>query len=257
MLTGENSDPRSGTDNAREIVSPEYAASREDRTRFSHATQKPAGLLAEYLFEDALRNPDPEKPRVVVFTAGGTGAGKTTAIASNPEIVSDAQFVYDSNLGSKKSAVLKIEAAKSAGNQVRVVFVHRDPVEALTGGVLPRAMSEGRVVDLEAHARTYRDAAENFGYLNRKYSSDPTVGFAAIDNGRLQEGSRPMPVEKATNIRYCTNDLSPKLRAALESEYAARRISEPIYRATLGSSSKAGAGGAARDSRSGSPPTGG
>jgi hypothetical protein len=140
------------TDNAREIVSREYAASRENRTRFSAATQKPAGMLADYLFEQALRNPDPGKKPVVVMTAGGTGAGKTSALIANPDLL-EGQFVFDSNLGSKKSSVEKIEAARTHGNGVYVIFVHRDPVEALTGGVLPRAMREGRVVALEAHAR--------------------------------------------------------------------------------------------------------
>jgi hypothetical protein len=64
------------TDNAREIVSPEYAASKEERTRLSGATQKPAAALADDLYEDALRNRDLSQPRVVVLTAGGTGAGK-------------------------------------------------------------------------------------------------------------------------------------------------------------------------------------
>ena len=221
------------TDNAREIVSPEYAASRENRTRFSAATQRPAGQLADYLFADALRNPDAGKPRIVLMTAGGTGAGKTTGLASNPEL-SDAQFVFDSNLGSKKSAVQKIEAAKSAGNRVRIIYVHRDPVEALINGVLPRAMENGRVVGLDAHARMYRDSAENIRYLIRKYSGDPDVRFRAVDNSRFGEPPRLMPLEKTADIRYSTNDLRPKLRAAVENAYAAGRISESVYRATLG-----------------------
>lgn len=52
----------------------------------------------------------------------GTGAGKTTGLAASREL-SDAQLVYDSNLGSKKSSVQKIDAAKAAGNRVRVYFV--------------------------------------------------------------------------------------------------------------------------------------
>ena len=91
------------TDNAREIVFPEYAESPEARTRYSEATQKPAGLLSDFLFDQALQHPDPEKPAVVVMTAGGTGAGTMSAVRSTPEL-SDAQFVYDSNLGSKKSS---------------------------------------------------------------------------------------------------------------------------------------------------------
>src|ERR1017187_9213586 len=172
-----------GTDNAREVVSPEYAASQETRIRWSRATQKGAAALADYLFDETLKNPYPEKPRVVLMTAGGTGAGKTTALRASPSF-KHAQFIYDSNLSSKKSSVARIEAAKSAGHQVKVLFVHRHPVEALTGGVLPRAMKDGRVVDLEAHARMYRDWAENFGYLVRKYANDPDVELTAFEIGR-------------------------------------------------------------------------
>jgi hypothetical protein len=244
------------TDNAREIVSPEYAASKEGRTRWSRATQKPAGALAEHLFEQALQHPDPARPRVVLMTAGGTGAGKTTVLSGNPEF-SDAQFVFDSNLGSKQSSVRKIESAKAAGNQVVVVFVHRDPIEALTGGVLPRAMAEGRVVGLEAHARMYRDSAENLGYLMRRFSSDPNVRFKVIDNSQGAEGARRMPLERASRIRYSTSVLRPQLRAALENEYVQGRISEPIYRATLGASSPKTPGGVPGDSGSGGAPAGG
>jgi hypothetical protein len=244
-----------GTDNAREIVSKEYAESLESRTRWSRATQKPAGALSDHLFEEALRNPTPENARLVVFTAGGTGAGKTTALRYAE--LRDIQFVYDSNLGSKRSGVQKIEAAKAAGNRVRVLFVNRDPVEALTGGVLPRAMEEGRVVDLEAHARMYRDAAENFGYLMRRYAGDPEITFVAIDNSQGPTGMRFMPLEKAGAIRYSTSKLRPLLGAALEREYACGNISESVYRATLSPSSTEEAGGVPRDPGPGGAQAGG
>ncbi len=234
------------TDNAREVVSPEYAASKEGRTRWSAATQKPAGALADFLFEQALQHPNPDKPPVVVMTAGGTGAGKTTALR-RLGLAADAQFVYDSNLGSKKSSIQKIDAARAAGNQVRVAFIQRDPVEALTGGVLPRAMDEGRVVGLEAHARMYRDAAENLGYLMRKYANDPQVQFIAINNSGGAAAARILPVESAVKTRYSTKDLLPKLRAALENEYAQGRISQPVYQATLGPSSPEASGGIPHD----------
>src|ERR1035441_7539859 len=53
-----------GTDNAREIVSPEYAASKEARVRWSRATQKAAAALSDYLFDEALRNPDRKSTRL-------------------------------------------------------------------------------------------------------------------------------------------------------------------------------------------------
>ena len=180
------------------------------------------------------------------MTAGGTGAGKTSGLTASPEL-SDVQFVCDSNLGSKKSRVQKIDAAQAAGNRVRVIFVHRDPVEALTNGGLPRAMENRRIVSLDAHARTYRDSAENIRYLIRKYSGDPDVHFTAIDNSRFGQTPRLMPPEKTADIRYSTDDIRPKLRVALESEYAAGRISESVYRATLGPSSPETPGSVPRD----------
>jgi hypothetical protein len=243
------------TDNAREIVSPEYAASKEGRTRWSRATQKPAGALAEHLFEQALQHPDPARPRVVLMTSGGTGAGKTTALRSNPDLSEGVQFVYDSNLGSKKSSVQKIDAARGAGNQVRIIHVLRNPVEALTGGVLPRAMEEGRVVDLDAHARMYRDSTENIRYLTRRFASDPGVDIRIVDN-RTGE-ARVVPIEDIGGIRYSTSDLRSKLRAALENEYDQGRISEAVYRATLGPPSAEAPGGVPRDSGPGGPQAGG
>jgi Zeta toxin len=244
-----------GTDNAREVVSPEYAASKEARTEWSSATQKAAAALSAYLFDEGLKHPDPERPRLVLMTAGGTGAGKTTVLRENPDL-NDAQFIYDSNLSSKKSSVARIEAAKAASYDVKVLFVHRDPVEALTGGVLPRAMEEGRIVDLEAHARMYRDAAENFGYLMRRYSGDPDVRFTAFDNTRGSGRGRMIPLEETAGIRYSTNELPPKLRAALEKVYSNGRISKAVYRATLGASAPGAVGGVSRDPGSGSPQTG-
>ena len=244
------------TDNAREIVSPEYASSREERTRLSGATQKPAGELADHLYAEALRNPDPEKPPSVVITAGGPGSGKTTAVRSFSS-AADSQFVYDSNLSVKSSSVAKIEAAKEPGHRAHVIFTLRDPVEGLTGGTLPRAMDEGRIVNLEAHARLYRDAARNFSYLLHKYAGDPQVSFTTIDNSRGVDGMRVMPLEKMADIRYSTKELLPRLRAALDKEYAAGRISESVYRATLGTSGPEAAGDVPRDPGPGGAPSGG
>jgi hypothetical protein len=98
-------------------------------------------------------------------------------------------------------------------------------------------MEEGRIVDLEAHARTHRDAALNFGYLTRKYATDPDVRFNAFDNTQGPGHARMVSVEETAGIRYSTNELRGLLRAALDNEYANGRISESVYRATLGSPS--------------------
>lgn len=57
-------------------------------------------------------------------------------------------------------------------------------------------------------------------------------------------------------IRYSIDELRPKLRAALEKEYSNGRISEPVYRATLGPSSPEAPGGVSSDRRSATTQTG-
>lgn len=245
------------TDNARDIVSPDYAASREAATEWSRATQRPAAALANYLYDEALRHPDSSKARIVLMTAGGTGAGKTTALRHLPELARDSQLVYDSNLGSKRSSLEKIEAALSAGNDVRILFVHREPVEALVNGVLPRAMEEGRVVDLDAHTRMYRDSVENLKYLARRYESEPRVQLSVWDNSRGPGNGRLVPIETLAGIRYSSGELLPRLHDALETEYGNGRISQSVYRATLGAASPEAAGGVACHSGSGASETGG
>src|SRR3546814_2422265 len=59
------------------------------------------------------------------------------------------------------SAVDKVEQALAAGRDVRIAYVYRDPVEALTGGAIPRAerqavkFGSGRTVPLVEHAKTH------------------------------------------------------------------------------------------------------
>jgi hypothetical protein len=54
-------------------------------------------------------------------------------------VVDRAAIVYDTNLSTLRSAVEKIEQALDAGKRVYIAYVHRDPVEALVRGALPRA----------------------------------------------------------------------------------------------------------------------
>jgi hypothetical protein len=49
-------------------------------------------------------------------------------------------------------------------------------------------MDEGRVVDLDAHARMYRDSTENIRYLARRYVNDPGVHIGIVESSRRSEG---------------------------------------------------------------------
>lgn len=222
------------TDIAREL-SPDYLA---DRTR-SAAVHEPASWFIKQLYADKLSQVRPGDD--VVFTSGGTGAGKTTAIESVPaaKAMSDsARIVYDTNMNSLKSAVQKIQQALDAGAEVHVLHVQRDPVEALVQGALPRAMRQarefgtGRTVPLTEHARTHRGAAEVIQQLAERYKDDPRVHITVIDNTRGKGGARLADLGFVRGFDY--NGLEGKLYEALKQEHDAGRISEDVFRATEG-----------------------
>ena len=64
-------------DTAREL-SPDYATSRESRALLSPAVHEPASFFIKQLYADRLAEMPPDS--TVMFTSGGTGVGKSTAI---------------------------------------------------------------------------------------------------------------------------------------------------------------------------------
>jgi len=218
------------TDLAREL-SPDY---RADRTR-SSAVHEPASELIKEMYARKLA----EAPREgqnpeVVFTAGGTGAGKSTAIEALSEASDDlkrAQIVYDTNLNNLDSSVKKIEQALAANKTVKIMYVQRDAVESLTHGALPRAMRMGRTVPLLEHAKTHAGSAAVIRELAERYRKDPRVDIQVIDNTRGRGQVRLSSIDSVKPREY--NSLVGDLHAALETERQAGRISEAVYRGTL------------------------
>lgn len=218
------------TDLAREL-SPDY---RADRTR-SSAVHEPASELVKEMYARKLAEaPGEGQTPEVVFTAGGTGAGKSTAIAALSEASEDlrrAQIVYDTNMNKLDSAVTKIEQALAANKSVKIMYVQRDAVEALTHGALPRAMRMGRTVPLLEHAKTHAGSAAVIRELAERYRKDPRVDIQVIDNTRGKGQVRLGSIDSVKPREY--NSLVGELHAALETERQAGRISEAVYRGTL------------------------
>jgi hypothetical protein len=235
------------TDLAREL-SPEY---RADRTR-SAAVHEPASYLVKQMYSRKLaESPAEGQDAVVLFSAGGTGAGKTTGLevlAKADSRTARAQIIYDTNMNSFKSAVEKIDQALEAGKEARVVYTWRDPVESLVKGALPRAMRMGRTVPLNEHARTHAGAAKTIKELVEHYKGDARVRFDIIDNSRGKGAARLGDMATIRELDY--NGIREDLIAALEAEYAAGRISETVYRGTKGAADSRRPGVRARDDRS-------
>lgn len=234
------------TDLAREL-SPDY---RGDRTR-SAAVHEPASYLVKQMYERKLAEPVKAGENAeVIFSGGGTGAGKTTGLEAAMKEIPDlrkAQIVYDTNLNGLKSSVQKIEQALTANKDVQIIYTYRNPVDSLVNGALPRAKRMGRTVPIEEHARTHVESLDTMRELQQKYAGDDRVEISAFDNNFGKGGAKRTSVDALPRLEY--NSVLGELNAALEAEYAAGRISKEIYTATKG---KGRAQGESRANRTGS-----
>lgn len=219
------------TDLAREL-SPEYRANRT----LSANVHEPASQFAKDYYAELLSKPA-KKDSYVLFTGGGTGAGKTTSLEKVPNIVNKAEIVYDTNMNTFDSAVKKIEQALNAGRNVNIAYTYRDPVEALTEGALSRAMrmkkelGTGRTVPIEEHAKTHLGSRETLDQLLQKYESHPNVDFTVINNSL---GKDKAIVTHPENIPYHDPDTVIKdLRQALEDQFKSGKIDLDVYKGTL------------------------
>jgi len=226
------------TDTAREL-SPEYLA---DRTR-SADVHEAASDTIKLLYERKLAQPTPAgfEP-AVLFTAGGTGAGKTTAIQAAGDALGQPEIVYDTNMNTLSSAVTKIDQALAAGREVRIAYVYRDPVEALTGGAIPRAQRQaekfgtGRTVPIEEYARTHAGVRPVMEAVAARYADDPRVQLVAIDNSRGKGQTRV--VELADLPRVEENQLRERLQDSLE-EARSAGLAESLYQGFAAAGRKA------------------
>lgn len=229
------------TDLAREL-SADY---RADRTR-SAAVHEPASYLVKQIYERRLAEPAAPNERVI-FSGGGTGAGKTTGFEAAAKVdptLRDAKIIYDTNLNGLESSVKKIDQALASGRDVDILFTYRDPVDALKHGALPRAMRMGRTVPLEEHAKTHVGSLDTLRELQQRYADNDRVTISVLDNNHGKGGAKLSSVEALPRLDY--NSVLGDLNAALETEFAAGKISRTVFEGT-----KAKGSGRARAQRAG------
>lgn len=218
------------TDIAREL-SPDYLA---DRTQ-SAAVHEPASWIIKQLYARKLAEPlkAGESP-IVFFTAGGTGAGKTTGIANIPvaaKLAAEAHIIYDANMNTLESTKGKIQQAVDAGLEPSIVLVYRDPVDALVNGALKRAMRQaeefgsGRTVPLPEHVKTHIGAVATIKQLA---ADRPGWQILAIDNSRGKDNSAIVALAKIPDHDY--NQIEKAAEAALRGAYEQGKITAEIYR---------------------------
>lgn len=224
------------TDEAREL-SPEY---RADRTK-SADVHEPSSALVKQMYADKLSQPTPPGlDNTVVFTAGGTGAGKSTGLGVMENVnssVRNAEIVYDTNMNTFDSADKKVKQALDAGRKVNIIYTYRDPVEALEQGALTRASrmeaerGTGRTVPLDEHFKTHVGALETMKLLQEKYGDDHRFAMMVIDNSRGKNNARLVSgLDKLPKLNH--TEVRKGLSDALENAYNTGKISRAIYEGT-------------------------
>jgi hypothetical protein len=226
------------TDTAREL-SPDYLA---DRTQ-SAAVHEPASWFTKKLYAEKLAEaPKPGEDNSVLFTAGGTGAGKSTAVRTALSSAAErAQIVYDTNMNSFGSALKKVNQALAAGKKVRIAYVYREPIEALRNGALPRAArmeakhGSGRTVPIEEHIGTHVGSRDVIERLSKHFEGDDRVEIFNVDNSRGPKGAKLVPLSEIPKFGpEDYNRLRGQALAALDEEHAGGRISDAVYRGFRG-----------------------
>ncbi|MGH8275994.1 MAG: zeta toxin family protein, partial [Steroidobacteraceae bacterium] len=239
-------------DTAREL-SPDYM---KDRT-ISQAVHEPASWFIKRLYAEKLAQaPGPGEEPMVLWTAGGTGAGKSSAIRNVlGTLAARAQMIYDTNMNGARSAIQKIDQALSAGKHVEITYVHREPVESLTNGALKRAKRQegefgsGRTVPINEHVNTHVGANEAIRQIAAHYADDPRVRVRVIDNSRGKAGQRLINLDELPRLDYTR--VREQATKALEQARTEGRISEAVYRGFAGEPAEPGAASAAAERQPG------
>lgn len=217
-----------GTDLAREMF-PDYCESLDSRLRFAISVQRAAAALADFVFDQIVAEVD---GGVAIFTAGGTGAGKTSAIMRDGKTIEGAQVIVDGNFNSFKPNKRRIDVVLARNCKVNVIFVHRHPVEAYIKGVIPRALEQGRTVPIHGHLRMHKDSIEAFLKASRHYSRNQNVSFGVLNNTGHELETFRTTVDYLKSVKYDSDVLEAAIRKGLDNEISEKRISQALYEAS-------------------------
>lgn len=223
------------TDNARELF-PAYQA---DRTA-SAAVHEPASYVAKQAYRTLLDTEKGVGNNTVLFTGGGTGSGKTTAI-KGLENLAEYPIVYDSNLNTLKSSVAKIEQALAGGYKVRIGYVFNDIATAMDNALgraerMATELGSGRTVPVDAHVDTHVGSQKVLQDLMAKYKNDPRVDFRLIDNSGpvAKVVDNPLAFLKKNGYTGSNDQLKKQLKDQITRALAEGKISGATARGFLG-----------------------
>jgi len=162
--------------------------------------------LAGAVYEKWLKERKGTGDNVVVFTAGGTGSGKSTATGDRR----GASIIVDSTLSSKDWAVYQIDRALEEGYDVEIVYVYRDPVDAWENGIWRRYESGGHFVPAANFLNTHVKSKENILEIAAKYGD--RVSIQVYENKTGKEPQR-ISLDELRNKTYNLEEVKEQINA--------------------------------------------
>lgn len=197
----------------------------------SSLLHEPASAFVKYRFEELLSD-QTTKEKPVIFTAGISGSGKTSAVRELGVDPKKSALIYDTNLNNVKSFADKYETIQrfdetiGGKRAIQVWYVHRDPIEAYKG-VLKRYGHEGRIVSIDQHVKN-SGSQEAIKEIQNKY---PDVEVIAVDNTGKKGEQFISSLDKLPKQLYTQDELKSKLHTLVEEAYSKGEIDERAYRA--------------------------
>jgi hypothetical protein len=168
-----------------------------------------------------------------LFTSGGTGAGKSTALALmlNSQIEPEDQYdiVVDGTLSDFDAAKDKIQRALDLGHIVTIIHVHRSFAEAVRM-VIKRAIAMGRAVTLDNIAVTHFRSAETLSKLAGDFGGQIGIRVVEFADQGLQRISL---ADLANRQAESIDDLRNRAQTVLENEFNSLKAEKPEIYAAL------------------------
>jgi DNA repair protein RadC len=184
--------------------------------------------VAKILYDEAIPVKKGQGNNTILFTSGGTGSGKSTALKSVGVDLKEYPIVYDTNLTGFESAKLKIQKALDNGYKVQIDYVHRNPINAFEEGVIPRVAKENRIITVDEHVARHRDALPVLERLKQYFGDKIDVGY--IDNTGAKGTAKYVDnVDNLPKFSYNeieTNKLKQKLYDTTDTAYGEGKITE-------------------------------
>lgn len=209
------------TDIAREL-SPDY---RTDRSK-SAAVHEPASWFVKQYYARALKE---APPGGVLLMAGGTGAGKSTALKGRD--LSRFALIYDTNVTAVDKGAKIIDQALAAGRKVEVAYVYAHPLDTFRRAIgrarrMASKYGTGRTVPITAHAGSHAGSRNAVPALEEHYAANDDVTFAYVESGvGPVELEKLPPLEYTTTLEVIANELEKQREegSVTEAEYLAFR----------------------------------